>query len=248
MADHPAPEKANEPGPATQGRHHHPLRAAPPGNARFSFDIGLCGGGAVAGADEAGRGSLAGPLVAAAVCLDYDRLGQDDFAALVALDDSKKLSRPARALLYSEILRRAQQVTIVCRSPRTIDREGLHRTNLAALAAALRAIVPCPDAVLVDGFALPSLALPHQAVVGGDGRSAAIAAASIVAKVTRDRLMLSLHDSYPQYGFDRHVGYATRVHHEAIVEHGVCELHRRSFGSVAYSQLRLGLNTEGPSG
>lgn len=248
MADQPASEKANDLGPAAQARRYEPRHTAPPDNTRFSFDVGLCGGGAVAGADEAGRGSLAGPLVAAAVCLDYDRLGQDDFAALAALDDSKKLSGLARSLLYGEILRRAQQVTIVCRSSRTIDREGLHRTNLAALAAALRAMAPCPDAVLVDGFALPSLALPHQAVVGGDGRSAAIAAASIVAKVTRDRLMISLHERHPQYGFDRHVGYATRAHHEAIVEHGVCELHRLSFDSVAYGQLRLGLSTEGPAG
>ncbi len=129
----------------------------------------------------------------------------------------------------------------MCCSQHTIDREGLHRSNLAALEAALRAFLPVPDVILVDGFRLPGLTLAHEAVVGGDGRSAAIAAASIVAKVTRDRLMISLHDRYPQYGFDRHVGYATRVHHDAIAEHGVCELHRLSFASVAYSQLDLGL-------
>lgn len=213
----------------------------PAGSARFAFDIDVCAGRTVAGADEAGRGSLAGPLVAAAVCLDYGDLGPADFAALAALDDSKRLGRPERALLYGEILHRAKQVAIVCCSQHTIDREGLHRSNLAALEAAIRAVLPVPDGILVDGFRLPGLTLAHEAVVGGDGRSAAIAAASIVAKVTRDRLMISLHDRYPQYGFDRHVGYATRIHHDAIAEHGVCELHRLSFASVAYSQLDLGL-------
>ena len=127
-------------------------------------------------------------------------------------------------------------------SPATIDRDGLHRCNLRGLARALERLDPAPDVALVDGFPLPDCARDHRAVVGGDHLSAAIAAASIVAKVTRDRVMRGLHASYPAYGFDHHVGYATAVHQTAICEHGVCELHRLSFASVAYQQLGLGLD------
>lgn len=218
-------------------------RAAPrSGSDRVAFDRGLCSGGTVAGADEAGRGSLAGPLVAAAVCFDYARLARPALATLRQMDDSKRLTAQRRAELYDEVLRYAQQVVVVCRSPRTIDRDGLHATNLSALAGALGAISPRADAYLVDGFALQALSLPHRAVVGGDGRSAAIAAASIVAKVTRDRLMARLHVRYPVYGFDRHAGYATPAHRTALLETGTCELHRLSFASVAYPQMELDLN------
>ena len=240
MTAQSASASPGDPDPAPR-RRSRARRLPPSGNTRFDFDLGLCAGGTVAGADEAGRGSLAGPLVAAAVCLDYAQLSQADFTAMADLDDSKKLSRSARALLYNEILRRACQVTVICCSSHTIDRNGLHRCNLAALATALTAIAPAANVALVDGFKLPEGAPPHQAVIGGDGRSAAIAAASIVAKVTRDRLMIVLHESYPSYGFDRHVGYATRMHQEAIAEHGVCELHRLSFASLAYDQLELRL-------
>jgi ribonuclease HII len=208
-------------------------------NERFAFDLDLAGRATVAGADEAGRGCLAGPLVAAAVCFDYAALDGADFAALDRLDDSKKVSRARRAALYEEILRRARQVVIVCCSAGTIDRDGLHRCNLASLARAVEGIAPPPGVTLIDGFPLPGCRRAHRAVVGGDGRSAAIAAASVIAKVTRDRLMLRLHSSHPQYGFDRHVGYATAGHREAIVAHGVCELHRLSFASVAYRELGL---------
>ncbi len=208
-------------------------------NQRFAFDLVLAGRVTVAGADEAGRGCLAGPLVTAAVCLDYAVLDDGDFAALQALDDSKKLTRERREELYGEIVRRARQVTVVSCSPATIDRRGLHRCNLDGLGAALDALCPRPALCLVDGFRLPGYAGEHRAVVGGDGKSAAVAAASVVAKVTRDRVMLRLHERYPAYGFDRHVGYATAVHREAIETHGVCELHRLSFASVAYRQLDL---------
>ena len=241
MTDLPVSASPGDPDPEPH-RRSRVRRLAPSGNTRFDFDLGLCADGTVAGADEAGRGCLAGPLVAAAVCLDYAQVDQADFAALADLDDSKKLSRSARVRLYREILRRARQVTVTCCSPRTIDSNGLHRCNLAALAAALAAIAPTANVALVDGFKLPEGAPPHQAVIGGDGRSAAIAAASVVAKVTRDRLMIVLHEHYPQYGFDRHVGYATRAHREAIGEHGVCELHRLSFASTAYDQLELKLD------
>ena len=205
-------------------------------NALFDFDLDLAGRATVAGADEAGRGCLAGPLVAAAVCFDYAAMDTADLAALDRLDDSKKVPKVRRAALYGEILRRASQVVIVCCSAGTIDRDGLHRCNLGALARALEGIAPAPSLSLEDGFSLPGCARAHRAIVGGDGRSAAIAAASVVAKVTRDRLMWRLHLSYPQYGFDHHVGYATAAHHDAIAAHGVCELHRLSFASVAYRQ------------
>ncbi len=215
-------------------------------NERFAFDFSAAGAddAAVAGADEAGRGCLAGPLVAAAVCLDYAALGAAGFEALAALDDSKRLSASRRASLYAEVLSRARQVVVVACSAGTIDRDGLHKTNLGALAAAVERLDPVPGVTLVDGFALPLCRRPHRAVVGGDHRSAAIAAASIIAKVTRDRLMRTLHGSFPQYGFDRHVGYATADHRAAIAAHGVCELHRMSFNSVAYEQLGLELTTE----
>ena len=216
------------------------------GGDRVAFDRGLCPSGAVAGADEAGRGSLAGPLVAAAVCFDYARLTRPALVALRQMDDSKRLTAQRRAELYDEVLRYARQVVVVCRSPRTIDRDGLHATNLSALAGALGAISPRADVYLVDGFALKALPMPHRAVVGGDGRSAAIAAASIVAKVTRDRLMARLHERYPVYGFDRHAGYATRAHHTALLESGTCELHRLSFASVAYPQMELDLSGDDP--
>jgi ribonuclease HII len=215
-------------------------------NERFAYDAALAGDGLVAGADEAGRGCLAGPLVAAAVCFDLAALRVDDYAALSALDDSKKLTRRVREALYGEILRRASQVVVVSCSPSTIDGVGLHRCNLALLGRAAEALRPRPAVILVDGFALPACACEHRRVVGGDGISAAIGAASVIAKVTRDRVMNRLHAVYPQYGFDRHVGYATAAHQAAIVEHGVCDLHRLSFASVAYRQLGLELEAARP--
>jgi len=210
-------------------------------NERFRFDLEVAGRRSVAGADEAGRGCLAGPLVAAAVCFDYAALTDGDLAALELLDDSKKLTAPRREALCTQVLQRARQVVVVWCTAGTIDRDGLHRCNLGALTRAVEGLVPAPDLALVDGFALPGCTRPHRALVGGDGRSAAIAAASVVAKVTRDRLMRRLHERYPRYGFDRHMGYATRAHQQAIAEHGVCELHRLSFASAAFRQLGLGL-------
>ena len=210
---------------------------------KFAFDLAAAGkdGAAVAGADEAGRGCLAGPIAAASVCLDYAALDAAGREALTGLDDSKRLTRERREALYGHIIRLSRQVVVVLLSPATIDRDGLHRCNLRALGRCLELLDPVPDVALVDGFRLPACTREHQAVVGGDRLSAAVAAASIVAKVTRDRVMCGLHDSYPQYGFDSHVGYATAVHQAAICEHGVCELHRLSFASVAYQQLGLDL-------
>ena len=212
---------------------------------RFAFDCETAGTerAAVAGADEAGRGCLAGPLAAAAVCLDYAALDEAGREALSGLDDSKRLTRERREALYAEIMRLARQVVVVLYSPAVIDRDGLHRCNLRGLARAVERLDPAPDVVLVDGFRLPDCAREHRAVVGGDHLSAAVAAASVVAKVTRDRVMRGQHERHPVYGFDSHVGYATQSHHAAICEHGVCELHRLSFASVAYQQLGLCLET-----
>lgn len=210
-------------------------------NERFAYDLEMAGRGLVAGADEAGRGSLAGPLLAAAVLFDYARWSDDDFAALEALDDSKRHTRERREELYGLVVARARQIAVVSCSARSIDDRGLHRCNLFALERALSSLAPRPDVALVDGFAIKDSVVPHQGLVGGDGRSAAVAAASIVAKVVRDRLMVTMHERWSSWGFDENVGYATPGHHAAILEHGLNDLHRRSFQSVAYQQLELGL-------
>lgn len=212
-------------------------------NERFVYDLehlGAAGRGLlVAGADEAGRGCLAGPLVAAGVLFDYSTWQDADYAACEALDDSKKLPRERRDLLYLEVVKRACQVVVVSCAPSSIDHHGLHVCNLRALAGALEPLRPQPAIAFVDGFRLAECAVPHEAIVGGDGLSAVVAAASVVAKVTRDRLMHGLAARFPLWGFDEHVGYATSRHHVAICEHGVCELHRLSFNSVAYRRHGL---------
>ena len=210
-------------------------------NPRFAYDLQRGSGGAVAGADEAGRGCLAGPLVAAAVAFDYSRWADADFVALEALNDSKKLTRVRREELFAGVVARARRLAVVSCPPASIDGRGLHKCNLQALDRALTLLGPFEGPVFVDGFALRGSVVPHEALVGGDGRSAAVAAASIVAKVTRDRLMIALHERYPHYGFERHVGYSCPEHRQAIAEHGVSVLHRLSFASVAYQQLDLEL-------
>ncbi len=213
-------------------------------NPRFRFDLERGAGGPVAGADEAGRGCLAGPIVAAAVRFDYRCFDDDDFTALEELDDSKKLSRGARDGVYGAVVARAAALAVVSCSPASIDGRGLHRCNLFALDRALALLGPGAGPAFVDGFPLRGSTVEHEALVGGDGRSAAVAAASIVAKVARDRLMIALHERYPAYGFDHHVGYSCPDHRQAIVDHGVCALHRMSFASVAYQQLGLELGAD----
>lgn len=210
-------------------------------NERFAYDLEVAGRGLIAGADEAGRGSLAGPLLAAAVLFDYSRWDEDDFDALEALDDSKRHTRERREGLYALVVARARQIAVVSCSASSIDERGLHHCNLFALERALSRMAPRPDVALVDGFTIKDCRVPHRGLVGGDGRSAAVAAASIVAKVVRDRLMVTMHGRWPSWGFDENVGYATPGHHSAILEHGLTDLHRRSFQSVAYQQLELGL-------
>ena len=207
----------------------------------FRFDREL-GSRFVAGADEAGRGSLAGPLVAAAVLIDYERLGMRDRRALGELDDSKQRSPQEREALYPVVIRAVARVAVTVRCVRGIDSRGLHVTNLAALARSLeRVATGVPDVVcLTDGFRVPACRLEHRAVIDGDATSAAIAAASVIAKVTRDRCMHRADSTYPGFGFAENAGYSTPEHRAAIVARGPSELHRRSFASIAYSQLELG--------
>jgi ribonuclease HII len=193
----------------------------------------------VAGADEAGRGSLAGPLVAAAVLFDYERLGLREVRALSALNDSKQHTLEGREELYPVVLRTAHRVAVISRCVRGIDDRGLHVTNLAALRDALIRVARPGCMCLTDGFPVADFGHRQQAVISGDARSAAIAAASIVAKVTRDRYMRRADALHPGWEFATHVGYATPEHRAAIMARGVSPLHRLSFQSAAYQQLAL---------
>ena len=194
----------------------------------------------MAGADEAGRGCLAGPLVAAAVVIDYEALSHGDRRALSGLHDSKQMTAEGRQELYPAVLSVASRASVVIRCVRGIDDRGLHNTNIEALASALERVAPADDATcLVDGFSLRECAVPHRAVIEGDGTSAAIAAASVLAKVTRDRYMHGAGREHPGWGFEEHVGYSTPEHREAIERIGISPLHRLSFQSVAYAQLQL---------
>ncbi|MEF8749418.1 MAG: ribonuclease HII [Candidatus Accumulibacter propinquus] len=186
--------------------------------------------GLLCGVDEAGRGPLAGPVVAAAVILDPAR-------PIVGLNDSKKLSAGRRVVLADEIRLRALAWAVAEASVEEIDRINILHASLLAMQRAVAALVAghgvIPERVQVDGNRCPMLLYPVEAVVGGDGKIAAIAAASILAKTVRDAGMRELHLAYPQYGFDRHMGYPTAQHLRALVEHGASPHHRRSYGPVA---------------
>jgi ribonuclease HII len=214
-------------------------RPARPGRKLLKFDRGL-GVRFVAGADEAGRGCLAGPLVAAAVLLDLERIGPRQARALGALNDSKQQTPEGRAALYPVIMELATRVCIVSRCARGIDDRGLHRTNLKALRDALARVAVPGCVCLSDGFPVAALGHEQRAVVGGDARSAAIAAASVLAKETRDRYMRRADALHPGWEFAQHVGYSTPEHREAIERLGVSPLHRMSFQSTAYTQLEFG--------
>ena len=193
----------------------------------------------VAGADEAGRGSLAGPLVAAAVLFDYAALTTRELRALSALNDSKQHDHEAREELYPRVLASARRIMVVSRSVRSIDERGLHVTNIDALRAALLGVAQAGALCLIDGFAVPEFGFDQRAIVDGDATSAAVAAASIVAKVTRDRFMHRADERHPGWNFATHVGYSTPEHRAAIARSGVSPLHRMSFQSSAYQQLAL---------
>ena len=206
----------------------------PPPTARRTIENALRrrGYGRVAGVDEVGRGCLAGPVVAAAVVLDPER-------PVRGLRDSKLLTPAARERLYADIVQRAAAWSLGAVEAGEIDRINIHNAALLAMRDALARLAPPPDFVLVDGFALPGLRVPQRAVVKGDRRCAAIAAASIVAKVTRDRQMRRLHADDPRFGFDSHKGYATRQHLAAIERHGAAPAHRRSFRPFSCSGSSL---------
>jgi ribonuclease HII len=189
----------------------------------------------VAGADEAGRGSLAGPLVVAGVLLDYSALHGRRTRPLALLNDSKQVDPEVREVLFRAVVDVAAQISVRVIPACDIDRHGLHRSNLWGLRAVLADLAPRADACLVDGFRLGPHAPAHSAVVDGDARSAAIAAASIVAKVTRDRIMRRLDALYPRYGFARHAGYITPVHSAAVRTHGPCAQHRLSYAAKCYA-------------
>lgn len=191
--------------------------------------------GLVAGVDEAGRGPLAGPVVVAAVILDPKR-------SIEGLDDSKKLNAKRRDALFSEICSRSLAWSVISVTPEEIDRLNILRATLHGMAQAIEALDPRPDLALIDGNRCPKTFCETRSMVGGDGLEPAISAASIVAKVTRDRLMLELHQRYPEYGFDRNKGYPTGEHMRRLAAIGPCEAHRRSFAPVRNSiQGELGI-------
>lgn len=183
----------------------------------------------VAGVDEAGRGALAGPLVAAAVVLpaDFD---------LEGVRDSKLLSPAQRERAYVRIVAGATHVARRI-EPNVLDERGLHRSNIALLRRCVRALEPAPDYALTDGFPVPRMPCPSLGVKKGDAVAASIAAASIVAKVTRDRIMCRLHRRYPDFGFDENKGYGTAEHWAALDALGPCAVHRLSFQGVGQASL-----------
>ena len=184
----------------------------------------------VAGIDEAGRGPLAGPVAAAAVILDPRRLPR-------GLNDSKQLTPEDRECLYEDILRQALAVAVAFATAAEIDRLNIRQANFLAMRRALMALPMAPSHVLIDGNDLPpNLPNPAETIIKGDTLSASIAAASIIAKVSRDRLMRRLCVHYPVYRFSTHFGYATKIHLAAIAEHGPCPFHRLSFRPFAASQ------------
>jgi ribonuclease HII len=195
----------------------------------YAYERALARGGLhpVAGADEAGRGACAGPLVVAAVVLPPGRRGE-----VPGLADSKALTPAARERVYAEILARATAWSVVVVEAGELDRRGLHRGNIAGMRRSLARLDPAPAYVLTDGFPVSGLAVPGLAVWKGDQVSACIAAASVLAKVTRDRIMVAMHERWPAYDFATHKGYVTAEHRLALRRHGPCPEHRRCFITV----------------
>jgi ribonuclease HII len=209
---------------------------------RHERELRLAGFQRIAGIDEVGRGSLAGPVVAAAVILpEYHRIK--------GLRDSKVLSRPRREALYQRILDRADAVGVGCVEVEVIDRINILQATKLAMTEALGRLPQRPDHLVIDALSLRDVELPQRAIIDGDAISASIAAASIVAKVTRDRICAELDDRYPAYGFARNKGYGTPRHLDALLTEGPCEWHRRSFAPVRMllsgEQLSLDLFMEG---
>ncbi len=193
----------------------------------YSYERALnqAGFGRVAGVDEAGRGACAGPLVAAAVVLPERPID--------GLDDSKKLTPRSRERLYDVIVEEAVSWSVVSISPGECDASGMHVANISALRRSVALLEIRPDFVLIDGFDVDGLGIPNLAIWKGDAVSASVAAASIIAKVTRDRVMVDYHEEFPQYGFAGHKGYVTAAHQRALLEHGPCDIHRLKYSNVA---------------
>lgn len=187
----------------------------------------------VAGVDEAGRGPLAGPVVAAAVMIEPDFLRQEEHGLFSGLTDSKKITAKRRDFFYALLTRTPQVVhAVAVVEAAEIDRINILRATHLAMACALRQLAVQPEWALIDGRPVPGLPCPSLAIVRGDGLSLSIAAASVLAKVTRDRLMLDWDAAHPQYGFRRHKGYGTSAHLEALRRYGPLPCHRRSFAPV----------------
>lgn len=176
----------------------------------------------IAGVDEAGRGPLAGPVYAAAVILPPDTV-------IMGINDSKKLSEKCREELYEEICEKAAAYNIFSVDEKRIDEINILNATYEAMNGAVNGLNAKPDFVLIDGNRIGGMTLPHETVVKGDAKSASIAAASILAKVSRDRFICEMAKKYPQYGFEKHKGYGTKAHNEAILKYGPCEIHRRTF-------------------
>lgn len=193
----------------------------------YESALARAGFGPVAGADEAGRGACAGPLVVAACVLPTTRRGQID-----GLTDSKLVTAATRQRLFREVKRRAVAYSIVIVPAAEIDAYGLHVANLAGMRRAIGQLCPAPRYALTDGFPVAGLPVPSTAVWKGDATVACIAAASILAKVTRDAIMTDLHERWPEYEFAKHKGYVTASHARALVEHGPCDQHRRRYVNV----------------
>lgn len=197
--------------------------------------------GPVAGVDEVGRGACAGPLVVAACALGPNRV-----ESLSALDDSKKLSAKAREELFPLIRRHALAYHVVFISAAEVDRRGVHAANIEGMRRAVAGLPARPGYVLSDGFRVPGLPVPSLPVVGGDAAAACIAAASVLAKVSRDRLMIAMDDDHPGYGFAEHKGYSTAAHSAALADLGPCSQHRHSFINVREACNRMESPCEEP--
>jgi ribonuclease HII len=196
------------------------------------YEQGYC---FVAGLDEAGRGCRAGPVVAAAVILPLApgaETGADIMTRLAGVNDSKLLSEAARERLYDVVMLNALSVGVGIGSVTLIDERNILQATKYAMRSALTQLSPSAQALLLDALLLPTISLPQRSIIKGDSRCLSIAAASIIAKVTRDRLMCQLHEQYPAYGFDQHKGYGTAAHMAALQQHGVTPHHRRSFAPI----------------
>jgi len=204
-----------------------PVSGAVPAMPDLALEAAL--GGRVAGIDEAGRGPWAGPVVAAAVVLDAAWLPQE---LATGLDDSKKLTKQVRERLYDLLMARAA-IGLGSASVEEIDTLNILGATMLAMRRAVDELPVCPNHALIDGDRAPDLDIPSRCIVGGDGRALSIAAASVIAKVTRDRIMADLAAECPEYGWERNAGYGTKQHQVALDAHGVTRHHRRSFAPVA---------------